>query len=309
MSVWTYPLPQPLGDKPCAWPTPPRIFFHTIPLYPANLMRKIIETIKDKKRLYSIIFESDTPAGKTFDVAVIVAISVSLIVMFIESMPHVVGYYKDALETVEAILTLFFTVEYALRLWCSPSRREYATSFFGVIDLLAILPPYLAIIFPAARYMLILRAFRFIRVFRIFKLFSFINEGYLLLESIRRSRVKILVYFLFVCILVVCIGTLMYIIEGGNDENFRDLPTSIYWAIVTLTTVGYGDITPATPVGRFLASLVMVLGYTIIAVPTGIVSATMIDVTKDKVEDGKCPRCGGEVGSADRYCRHCGERL
>ena len=309
VSVWAYPLPQPLGDKPCAWPTPPRIFFHTIPLYTANLMRKIIETIKDKKRLYSIIFESDTPAGKTFDVAVIVAISVSLIVMFIESMPHVVGYYKDALETVEAILTLFFTVEYALRLWCSPSRREYATSFFGVIDLLAILPPYLTIIFPAARYMLILRAFRFIRVFRIFKLFSFINEGYLLLESIRRSRVKILVYFLFVCILVVCIGTLMYIIEGGNDENFRDLPTSIYWAIVTLTTVGYGDITPATPVGRFLASLVMVLGYTIIAVPTGIVSATMIDVTKDKVEDGKCPRCGGEVGSADRYCRHCGERL
>lgn len=200
-------------------------------------------------------------------------------------------------------------MEYILRLYCSPDKKEYALSFFGIIDLLSILPPYLAILFPAARYMLILRSFRFIRVFRVFKLFSFLNEGYLLLESIRQSLTKILVYFLFVCILVICIGTLMFIVEGGTDEAFKDLPTSIYWAIVTLTTVGYGDITPVTAFGRFLASLVMILGYTIIAIPTGIVSATMIDVTKQAVKDGKCPRCGDKVDKKDRYCRHCGEKL
>lgn len=270
---------------------------------------KIMSILKDRERLYEIIFGSETPAGKAFDVAVIIAITVSLLVMFIESLPEVGGYYKGALEVIEGMLTVFFTVEYILRLYCSPNKKEYATSFFGVIDLLATLPPYLVMLFPAARYMLILRSFRFIRVFRIFKLFSFLNEGYLLLESIKRSLTKILVYFLFVCILVICIGTLMFIIEGGQDEAFKDLPTSIYWAIVTLTTVGYGDITPVTAFGRFLASLVMILGYTIIAIPTGIVSATMIDVTKEAVKNGRCPRCDGKVDEKDRYCRHCGERL
>lgn len=275
-----------------------------------NIFKKLIAVLKDKPHLYDIVFEGDTPAGKKFDIMVIIAISVSLIVMFVESLQVVHGYFKIALEIIEGFLTVFFTTEYILRLYCSPVKRTYALSFFGVIDFLATIPPYLVLLFPTARYMLVFRAFRFIRVFRIFKLFSFINEGFLLLESIRRSMTKILVYFLFVWILVICIGTLMYIMEGTMEESaFSDLPTSIYWAIVTMTTVGYGDIVPVTATGRFLAGMVMILGYTIIAVPTGIVSATMVDITKEAVKDGLCPRCGGKVDSEDRFCRHCGEKL
>lgn len=273
-------------------------------------MKRLIRLLKDKKRLYEIIFGDDTPAGRAFDIAVMIAIALSLLVMLIESQPQLSKYFAISLEAVEGLLTLFFTIEYILRLYCSPNRKDYALSFFGIIDLLATLPPYLTILLPSARYMLMLRAFRFIRVFRIFKLFSFLNEGYLLLESIRRSLTKISVYFLFVCILVICIGTLMFIIEGGSkDSQFSSLTTSIYWAIVTMTTVGYGDIAPTTGMGRFLASLVMILGYTIIAIPTGIVSATMVDMTKEKVKDGHCPRCDGKVGTRDRYCKHCGEKL
>lgn len=274
------------------------------------MLKKLIALLKDKHRLYNIVFEGDTPAGKKFDIMVIVAISVSLIVMFVESLQVVEGYVKIALEVIEAFLTVFFTTEYILRLYCSPKKRDYALSFFGVIDFLATIPPYLALLLPAARYMLVFRAFRFIRVFRIFKLFSFINEGFLLLESIRRSLTKILVYFLFVWILVICIGTLMFIMEGNSPESaFSDLPTSIYWAIVTMTTVGYGDIVPVTATGRFLSGMVMVLGYTIIAIPTGIVSATMVDISKEAVKDGLCPRCGGKVDEDDRFCKHCGEKL
>jgi voltage-gated potassium channel len=274
------------------------------------MFKKLISLLKDKPRVYDIVFEADTPAGRKFDIMVIIAISVSLIVMFVESLQIVDGYIKFALEIIEGCLTFFFTAEYLVRLYCSPTKRDYALSFFGVIDFLATIPPYLAILLPPARYMLVFRAFRFIRVFRIFKLFSFINEGFLLLESIRRSMTKILVYFLFVWILVICIGTLMFIMEGNSAESaFSDLPTSIYWAIVTMTTVGYGDIVPVTATGRFLAGMVMVLGYTIIAVPTGIVSATMVDLTKEAVKDGLCPRCGGKVDEEDRFCKHCGEKL
>ena len=273
-------------------------------------MKKLLSILKDKERLYDIIFESDTPEGKAFDVAVMIAIFISLFTTFIESIPSVAGYYKDTLEIAEGLLTLFFTIEYCLRVYCSPKKKDYIFSFFGIIDLMATIPPYLVYFFPPARYMLVLRAFRLMRVFRVFKLFAFLNEGYLLMESIRRSTNKLMVYFLFVCIMVVCIGTMMFIVEGRDVGGpFKDLPTSIYWAIVTLTTVGYGDITPVTPIGKFLASVVMILGYTIIAVPTGIVSATMVDITKESVKDGKCPRCGDKVDAKDRYCRHCGEKL
>ena len=274
------------------------------------MFKKIIALLKDKPRLYDIVFESDTPNGRRFDLMVIIAISVSLIVMFVESLQIVDGRFKLAMEIIEGCLTIFFTTEYIVRLYCSPRKRDYALSFFGVIDFLATIPPYLSLLIPVARYMLVFRAFRFIRVFRIFKLFSFINEGFLLLESIRRSMTKILVYFLFVWILVICIGTLMYILEANSPESaFSDLPTSIYWAIVTMTTVGYGDIVPVTATGRFLAGMVMILGYTIIAVPTGIVSATMVDLTKEAVKNGQCPRCGGKVDENDRFCKHCGEKL
>ena len=177
----------------------------------------------EKEKLYSIMFESERPAGRIFDLTLMTAISLIL----------------------EYLLTFFFTVEYIARVYCSPKPREYVLSFFGVIDLLSILPPYLSYFLPHARYMILLRSFRFIRIFRIFKLFSFINEGYMLMHSLQKSLTKISVYFLFVLILDICLGTLMFMVENGQpNTQFTDLATSVYWAIVTMTTVGYGDITP-----------------------------------------------------------------
>lgn len=273
-------------------------------------MRKKIKILTNREKMSDLLFGSNSKAARVFDLCVIIAIIMSLVILLVESLPKVAGTYKLLLQITEYIVTAFFTVEYILRLCYSPNRKEYAFSFYGIIDFLATVPPYFAYFLPAARYMLAFRAFRCIRVFRVFRLFVFMNEGYLLMESIKKSLTKILVYFLFVWILVICIGTVMYIIEGSTpDSQFTDIPTSIYWAIVTLTTVGYGDITPVTAVGRFLSSLVMILGYTIIAVPTGIVSATLIDTTREKVRDGRCPRCQEKVDKADKYCRHCGEKL
>ena len=275
-------------------------------------MKKLIALLKDKPRLYNIVFNSDTQAGKAFDIAVMAAIVISLIVAFVETKPAVMGRFKDVLTILEYVLTFFFTIEYVLRLYCSPRPKDYALSFFGIIDLLATLPLYLSFIpcLSSARYFFIVRVFRLIRIFRVLKLFSFINEGHLLMQSIKLSFKKIMVYFLFVLILVTIIGTLMFIIEGGRpNTEFTDIGTSIYWAIVTLTTVGYGDITPVTVIGRLLSSLVMILGYTIIAVPTGIVSATMIDETKRKGKNGRCPRCNEKTDLRANYCKHCGEKL
>ena len=264
----------------------------------------------EKEELYKILFESDTPRGRAFDIVLMVVISVSILVSFVETIPSLARTYKLVLEILEYLLTVFFTVEYIARIYCSPRPRDYVLSFFGVIDLLATMPPYLSYFLPNARYMLMFRTFRFIRIFRILKLFSLINEGYILMYSLKKSLNKIAVYFLLVLILVTCLGTLMYMVESGhNDTQFTDLATSVYWAIVTMTTVGYGDITPVTPIGRLLSAFVMLLGYTIIAVPTGIVTATIIDETKAKPKDGRCPRCGERVRKSDRYCSHCGEKL
>ncbi len=264
----------------------------------------------EKEKLYEIIFEADTPAGRTFDIVVIIAISLSILISFVETVPSLAKTFQLILEILEYVLTFFFTLEYIARLYCSPRAKDYALSFFGVIDLLAILPPYLSYFFPNARYMLLFRSFRFIRIFRVFKLFSFINEGYFLMQSLKKSLNKILVYFLFVLIMVTCLGTLMFMVESGvPNSQFTDLGSSVYWAIVTMTTVGYGDITPVTATGRLLSAFVMLLGYTIIAVPTGIVSATFIDETKKGVKNGHCPRCGEKVHENDRYCSHCGEKL
>ena len=273
-------------------------------------MKKLIALLKDKPRLWHIIFESDDRPSRAFDLAVMIAIVLSLVVAFVESMPRVAGIYKDVLTVMEYTLTAFFTIEYVLRVYCSPVKKDYVLSFFGIIDLLATLPLYLSFLLPSAKYMFILRTFRLIRIFRVLKLFVFINEGNMLMESIKRSMNKILVYFLFVIVLVTIIGTLMFMVEGGQPgTQFTDIPSSIYWAIVTLTTVGYGDITPVTTVGRLLSGLVMILGYTIIAVPTGIVSATMIDETKKNGVNGRCPRCNQKTDLNANYCKHCGERL
>lgn len=275
-------------------------------------MKRILELLKDKPRLYSLVFDSDTKTGKKCEIAMMITIVVSIIVAFLETNRSIANDFRLILEILEYVLTFIFTLEYILRIYCSPKPREYAFSFFGIIDLLATLPLYLSLIpvLTSTRYLFIFRTFRLIRIFRVLRLFAFINEGYLLLESIKRSLVKIAVYFLFVVILVVIIGTLMYMVEGQvPNTQFTDIPASIYWAIVTLTTVGYGDITPVTELGRFLCSVVMILGYTIIAVPTGIVSATMIDETKKKGTNGRCPRCNEKTNLKANYCQHCGEKL
>lgn len=262
-----------------------------------------------KHKLYNIIFESDTPSGKTFDIALMACIVVSILLTIFDSLiNHHVG--STIMVVLEYVLTIFFTAEYLARLYCSPNPRAYALSFFGIIDLLSILPMYLGFFLHGARFMIVLRSIRLIRIFRIFKLFSFLNEGYLLLDAIMASMRKILVFFLFVVIMVICIGTIMYMVESNTPGSpFTDIPTSIYWAIVTMTTVGYGDITPITPLGRFLSSVVMLLGYTIIAVPTGIVSASMMDgkKTRSKKICSNCGRAGHDENAT--HCKYCGSEL
>jgi len=285
----------------------------------------IIEILKDKERLNNILHEGTDPLSKKVDIWIMVAIILCLISASVESVVQVddfsfhtlekqemttKGIIKAAIIILEYIFTAIFTIEYCLRVYCKPRKREYVLSFFGVVDALSTFPQLLSIFFPTMRYFSILRSFRLIRIFRVFQMFTFINEGYLLLESIRRSMTKILVYFLFVFVLVCIIGTLMYVVESDTPgTQFTSIPISIYWAIVTLTTVGYGDITPTTAIGQFMSSMVMILGYTIIAIPTGIVSANIIDETKKKGKAGRCPRCNQKTDLKANYCKHCGERL
>lgn len=288
-------------------------------------MKKIFAIIKDKKRLHSILFEGNDPLSRPVDIFIMVCIGLCVLMASLESVVKVddyslqaifhqelsgIGILKTCIIVLEYVLSILFTIEYILRVYCSPVKKDYVLSFFGIIDLLATLPQLLSIFFPPLRYLSIMRTFRLIRIFRVLKLFAFINEGYLLLESIRKSINKILVYFFFVVVLVCILGTLMFIVEGQiPGTEFTSIPKSIYWAIVTLTTVGYGDITPTTGLGQFLSGIVMILGYTIIAVPTGIVSASMIDTTKKKGQNGRCPRCNEKTDLSANYCKHCGERL
>ncbi len=265
---------------------------------------------KLKHKIYVIIFESDTRLGKLFDVALIGFIVLSILVVVAESIKSWDPYIGPYLRVSEYVFTFFFTLEYVLRLYCSPHPRKYALSFFGIVDLLATLPLYIGWFFGTARYLLVIRTFRLIRVFRIFKLFNYLDEGNYLLRSLVISSKKIVVFFLFVLIMVISIGTLMYMIEGGlPDTAFNNIPNSIYWAVVTMTTVGYGDITPATPLGRFLSAVVMLIGYTIIAVPTGIVSASMIREHRRRMTM-KCPHCGRDGHEEEAvYCKYCGRKL
>lgn len=282
----------------------------------ASKWREFMNNKHLKKKLYDIIFESETPAGKAFDVTLITCIVLSIVLVVIESFEGVSGKFSLTLQVLEYLFTFFFTAEYLLRLYCSPNPRHYALSFFGIIDLLATLPLYITWIFGPARYLMIVRVFRLIRVFRVFKLFNFLNEGNLLLRALHASSRKIAVFFLFVIIMVISLGTLMYMIEGQEPGTaFNNIPNSIYWACVTLTTVGYGDIAPVTGLGRFLSSIVMLLGYTIIAVPTGIFSASMVEMVRkenglNENEKRGCPQCGKRRHGKDAiFCNHCGAML
>ena len=286
---------------------------------------KLVSIIKDKERLHRILFEGTDPLSKPVDIAIMIAIGLCVLMASLESVVKVddfsfqalihmelngIGILKASIIVLEYVLSILFAIEYVLRVYCSPVKREYVLSFFGIIDLMATLPQLLSVFFPPLRYLALMRTFRLFRIFRVLKLFAFLNEGYMLLESIRKSLIKIMVYFMFVVVLVCILGTVMYIVESGTPyTRFTSIPTSIYWAIVTLTTVGYGDITPVTAFGKFLSGIVMILGYTIIAVPTGIVSATMINSTNKKGKDGRCPRCNEKTDLNANYCKHCGERL
>jgi voltage-gated potassium channel len=261
-----------------------------------------------KDRYYRIIFESETPMGKLFDVFLLIFIVISIIAVALESVESVRGKYGEILLVTEWVITIAFTLEYILRIWVVRKPWKYIGSFYGIIDLLAILPTYIGLIVSGAAGLMVIRALRLLRVFRILKLNRYTNAALMLRSAIRSSLTKISVFLFAVLMIVIIVGTLMYLIEG-SENGFKDIPTSIYWAIVTLTTVGYGDIAPQTVTGQFLASLVMILGYGIIAVPTGIVTAEMLSTNKPNT--GKtCPNCLHEdLDKNDKYCHHCGSEL
>jgi voltage-gated potassium channel len=269
-----------------------------------------------RERLGAIIFGIDTPAGRAFDVVLLWAILLSVLTVLLESVASIRGAYGPLLLAVEWSFTALFTLEYVLRIWTARRPGRYVTSFFGIVDLLAVLPAYLAFVLGAGPYVMVLRALRLLRVFRILKLTRYLGEADVLGAALLASRAKITVFLSFVLTVVLVMGSLMYVIEGP-ERGFTSIPLSMYWAIVTLTTVGFGDIYPQTPLGRFLASALMILGYGVIAVPTGIVTTELVRVgdnrraTARRASEGRrCDACElvGHEAEA-RFCRSCGARL
>ena len=263
-----------------------------------------------RARAAAIIFGHETITGKGFDVLLIWAILASVATVMLETVDAVRQGYGPVLRGLEWFFTGLFTVEYGLRLWSAPRRWRYARSFFGVVDLLAILPTYLSLVVPGGQALITVRSLRLLRVFRVLKLGQYVSEAALLSRAVRQSRQKITVFLAAVGTLVVVLGSLMYIVEGA-ENGFTSIPRAVYWAVVTLTTVGYGDIAPRTPLGQALASVVMILGYGIIAVPTGIVTVELGNIARE--EAGRrtaCPRCALTAHDRDAvYCKRCGERL
>ena len=262
-----------------------------------------------RRRLHEIIFEADTPGGRAFDVALLVVILLSVLVVMLESVPDLRGDYDLALRVGEWTFTVLFTVEYVLRLVCLGRPRRYAMSFFGVVDLLAILPTYLSLVAPGMQSFMVVRALRLLRIFRVLKMGQFLDAGQVLREALWASRHKIAVFMGTVVTIVLIVGALMHIIEGP-ENGFDSIPRGCYWAIVTLTTVGFGDITPQTVLGQILASFVMILGYGVIAVPTGIVTAAIVRGDDRALSTQSCPACLSEGHDADaKYCKRCGTAL
>ncbi|WP_110666790.1 ion transporter [Salinicola halophilus] len=263
-----------------------------------------------RKKVFQVIFESDTPLAKGFDIALISLILLSVIVVFIDSVPHLHARYGEWFYLAEWCFTLAFTLELALRLYCLERPMRYLKSFYGVLDLLAILPTWLGLILPGAQSLLVLRVLRVLRVFRVLRLMEFVGEGRLLIQALRRSQRKVLLFLITVLLIITIFGALIYMIEPA-EAGFTSMPRSMYWAIVTLTTVGYGDIAPITPVGQFISALMMILGYSILAVPTGVFSAEVIrSIREDRYSEEACPGCGHEGHEQDaKYCRFCGTWL
>lgn len=261
-------------------------------------------------RLYTVIFESDTPAGRLFDVWLIVLILASVLAVVVDSLPGLPADQREALYRIEWLFTALFTLEYLARLACVRHPLRYALSFYGIIDLLALLPTWLALLVPEVHALIDVRVLRLLRVFRIFKLTAYLAEFQALGAALRASRRKVLVFISAVMMIVVVMGTLMYVVEGPAN-GFTSIPTAVYWAITTMTTVGFGDITPKTELGRFIASFMMLLGWGTLAVPTGIVTAEMtVRRLGGQPVSRTCPECLKEGHAAEaHYCLHCGTPL
>jgi voltage-gated potassium channel len=264
---------------------------------------------KWQQRLHEIIFEADTPLGKFFDLSILLFIISSVIVVALESVSDIEQKYGPILRALEWFYTIIFTLEYILRIICLQKPKYYIFSFYGIIDFLSIIPTYLSVLIAGSQALLVIRIFRLLRVFRVLKLVRFLGESDVLFHALKMSMPKIIVFLVGVVSVTIIMGTLMYIVEGG-ENGFSSIPRSIYWCIVTLTTVGYGDIAPQTTLGQSMASIIMILGYGIIAVPTGIVTSELTLKRKKIYTSFSCTTCGGEDHDFDaKHCKYCGEIL
>ncbi|CAM3985710.1 MULTISPECIES: ion transporter [Shewanella] len=262
-----------------------------------------------KQKLREIIFGTDTPAGRYFDISLIVCIVLSVALVFVDTIDSIHNRYGDWIRIAEWCFTGIFTLEYMLRLYCSAQPAQYARSFYGVVDLLSILPSYLALIFPGANFTLVIRVLRLFRIFRVLKLLRYLSEGNLLLRAMMQSSRKVFLFFFSVSLIVMVLSAIMYVVEGP-EHGFTSMPKSIYWTIVTITTVGYGDITPQTTLGQGIAALTMLIGYSIIAIPTGILTSEISQEMVRKKDLRRCSNClkmGHEVSAL--YCDKCGNEL
>ncbi len=263
-----------------------------------------------QKKMYEVIFEADTFYGRLFDEILLGMILISIIVVMLESIANVRALYGREINAAEWFFTLAFTVEYAMRIACSPNPRKYILSFLGIIDLLAIIPTYIAVTLPEAQPFIVIRGIRLLRIYRILKLYRFMRAGHLLLLALRNSFRKILIFMMFILVLVIMLGTIMYVVEDAKN-GFYSIPLSIYWAVITLTTVGYGDIVPVTDLGKFIATFIMLLGYSIIAIPTGIVSVEISRSFGDRYQKRKlCQYCDEPNHEPEaNFCKTCGGRI
>jgi voltage-gated potassium channel len=262
-----------------------------------------------RERVYEVIFEADTPAGKLFDVLLFVAIMTSVGLTMLSSVKPIRVEHGTLLFSLNALFTLLFSVEYGLRLWCARNPALYARSFFGVVDLLAVLPFYIGLFIPGTRFLDVIKVLRMLRIFRVLKMAQYVGEADLLKNALVASRRKIGIFLVAIMTIVVILGSVMYIVEG-EANGFTSIPRSVYWAIVTLTTVGYGDISPQTPLGQTLAAFIMIMGYSIIAVPTGIITAELGLSAAQERNARKCASCGHRQHDADAlHCKHCGVKL
>lgn len=270
---------------------------------------KIIIPKKFRARLHEIIYEADTKMGKFFDLLLLVVIIISIAAVMLESISSVRILYGHQLAVIEWVITIFFTLEYIARIIAVKKPMAYILSTYGIIDLLATLPKYISLLFPGYGFLIAIRALRLLRIFRILKLVNFVGASNQLARSLKKSRTKIAVFLFTIVVICIILGTVMYIIEG-EENGFNSIPKSIYWTIVTLTTVGFGDITPITPLGQFIATIIMILGYGIIAVPTGLVTAELIKEGKVNLNTQVCPTCSADNHRDDAvFCYKCGSHL